>query len=135
MILLLLACAATHAPTLTLQVGSTPLRVEVADDPAERARGLMYRDALGRDEGMVFVYPDEQERSFWMKDTRIPLSIAFLDAGGRIVHLADMKPFDLDGTPSGAPAMYAIEVNHGWFAAHGVTTGDRVTGLPGPAAR
>lgn len=127
------AAAAPQGPTIPLTLGSHTLQVEVADTDAERARGLMERDGLAQDHGMVFVYPDEQERGFWMKNTRIPLSIAFADAQGRIVHIADMQPLDLRTTRSLRPAMYAVEVEQGWFAAHGVAVGSRIEGLPGPS--
>jgi uncharacterized membrane protein (UPF0127 family) len=103
------------------------VRVEIADTDAERARGLMGRTALAEDRGMLFVYPDEEVRSFWMKDTLIPLSIAFIDSEGRIVDIKDMKPLD-DDPPhyvSAEPARYALEVNQGFFEEHGVKVGDR----------
>lgn len=128
-----LACAGT--PTIPVQVEGQTLSVEVADDPTERQVGLMYRDSLGADRGMLFVYPDAQPRSFWMKDTRVPLSIAYLDASGVVVHVADMTPLVTTPVPSGSPAMYALEVNQGWFAAHSVTIGSKVTGLPAASTR
>lgn len=111
------------------------LRVEVADDGEERALGLMYRDRLPEDQGMLFVYPELDERNFWMKNTRIPLSIAFLADDGTIVHIADMQPQSLALTPSTQPVRYALEVNQGWFAQHGVQVGDRVAPLPEPSKR
>lgn len=131
----LFACGGAAADTRSLVVGGETVVVEIADDPVERNRGLMYRDALGADRGMLFVYPDEQNRSFWMKDTKIPLTIAYLDAKGVIVHLADMRPLDTSSVPSGKPAMYALEMTQGWFAEHGVRVGDVVGGLPAPSAR
>jgi uncharacterized protein len=104
------------------------VRVEVADDAAEQAKGLMYRSALGEDRGMLFVYPDERELSFWMKNTLIPLSIAYIDSEGRIVDILDMKPLD-DRPPhyvSSEPVQYALEVNKGFFEKRGVEEGDRV---------
>lgn len=103
------------------------VRVEIADEPDEQARGLMDRTALGRDRGMLFVFPDEKERSFWMKNTLIPLSIAYIDSEGRIVDIQDMKPLD-DDPPhyvSAEPARYALEVNQGFFDENGVKVGDR----------
>jgi hypothetical protein len=122
-------------PTLTLTVGVRPVVAEVADDNAERAAGLMYRTALGRDQGMLFVYPTEGPRSFWMKNTLIPLSIAYLNKDGLIVRIADMKPKDETPIPSSRPAMYALEMEQGWFVSHGVKEGMTVSGLPAPAAR
>jgi uncharacterized membrane protein (UPF0127 family) len=89
-------------------------------------RGLMYRTALGQDRGMLFVYEVEQHLSFWMKNTRIPLSIAFIDSTGRITDILDMKPLD-DRPPhylSSEPVMYALEVNQGFFEERGVRVGD-----------
>ena len=106
---------------------SVEVEVEIADDTEEMARGLMGRTALAEDAGMLFVYPDERELSFWMKDTLIPLSIAFMDAEGRIVDIQDMRA--LDDTPphytSAEPARYALEVNEGFFDERGVEVGDR----------
>lgn len=106
---------------------SVEVEVEIADDTEEMARGLMGRTALAEDAGMLFVYPNERELSFWMKDTLIPLSIAFMDDGGRIVDIQDMKALD-DAPPhytSAEPARYALEVNKGFFDERGVEVGDR----------
>ena len=116
----------------TVRIGASggenvEVEVEIADDTEEMARGLMGRTALAEDAGMLFVYPDERELSFWMKDTLIPLSIAFMDAEGRIVDIQDMRA--LDDTPphytSAEPARYALEVNEGFFDERGVEVGDR----------
>ena len=129
------AAPAPVLPTVEILVDGNPVTAEVADDPDLRSHGLMERPGLRLDHGMVFVYPDEQPRSFWMKNTMLPLSIAFVDAGGRIVRLADMEPFDETPVPSLHPAMYALEMEQGWFAAHGVQLGEKVTGLPGPSRK
>lgn len=126
-------CRRHALPTQTILVGPHRMLVEVADDGQERARGLMNRNSLGSNEGMLFVYPDSRERSFWMKNTRIPLSIAFADFEGNIVSMADMRPMSSKSTASGAPAMYALEVNKGWFEGNGVAVGDKLGQLPGPA--
>jgi uncharacterized protein len=107
--------------------GSVEVEVEVADEMDEMQKGLMGRTALAEDAGMLFVYPEERELSFWMKDTLIPLSIAFMDAKGRIVDIQDMKALD-DKPPhytSAEPARYALEVNEGFFDERGVEVGDR----------
>lgn len=113
--------------TTTITVGGMKLVVEVADDPFERSMGLMYRQSLPDDRGMLFVFPEQAVRSFWMKNTRIPLSIAFADAQGTIIAIMDMKP---DGGQaryrSPGPAKYALEVNRGWFAERGIKPGDRI---------
>ena len=133
---LLLASASSWASTpITLHVGGRTIAVEVADTPQERALGLMGRASMGPDDGMLFVYPDEAQRSFWMKNTILPLSIAFVSRAGSIVHLADMEPLSERPIPSMHPTMFAIEMNRGWFEANGVKVGQRVGGLPEPAAR
>jgi uncharacterized protein len=108
------------------------VRVEIADDTEEMERGLMGRTALAEDAGMLFVFPNERELSFWMRDTLIPLSVAYMDSEGRIVDIQDMKPLD-DQPPhyvSAEPARYALEVNRGFFDERGVEVGDRAE-LPG----
>ncbi len=102
------------------------VRVEIANSPDEQARGLMGRTALAEGRGMLFVFPDEEVRSFWMRNTLIPLSIAFMDSEGQIVDLQDMKPLD-DNPPHYVPAeptRYALEVNRGFFEERGVEEGD-----------
>jgi len=103
------------------------VRVEIADEPSEQAKGLMYRTALAENRGMLFVFRKEERLSFWMKNTLIPLSVAFMDSEGRIVDIQDMKPLD-DDPPSyvsAEPARYALEVNQGFFEERGVEVGDR----------
>ena len=122
-------------PTVTLQVAGQAVVAEVADDDPERTAGLMFRTELPSGRGMLFVYPEARPRSFWMKNTLLPLSIAYLSETGRVVSIADMTPHDTRGVPSGGPAMYALEVPQGWFQAHGVRVGDRIDGLPAPPPR
>jgi len=123
--------SSANSPAATVRIEASggedvEVEVEIADDTQEMARGLMGRTALAEDAGMLFVYPEERELSFWMKDTLIPLSIAFMDSGGRIVDIQDMKA--LDDTPphytSAEPARYALEVNKGFFDERGVEVGD-----------
>ncbi len=132
---LALACGPAEAtlPTTTLKVDGHPLVVEVADEPAERERGLMYRKELPEDHGMLFVYPGPRRLRFWMANTPLPLDIAFVSRDGVVVDIRQMKPFDRHTTVSRKPATYAIEVERGWMAAHGVEVGDRVEGLPPPS--
>ena len=99
--------------------------VEIAATEAARERGLMGRTALAEDAGMLFVFDREQPLAFWMKDTLIPLSIAYIDSNGRIVDIQDMQPLDETPHPSAEPARYALEVNQGFFAARGIQVGDR----------
>ena len=112
--------------TITNSAGErVEVPVEIAATDAERERGLMGRTALAEDAGMLFVFDQEQQLSFWMKDTLIPLSIAYIDGGGRIVDIQDMQPLDETPHPSAEPAKYALEVNQGFFAARGIQVGDR----------
>lgn len=124
-----LACG-QKLPTATLEVGGTKLTAELATTFAQRQQGLMHRDSLGTDAGMLFVYPDEDIRHFWMKDTRIPLSIAFANRRGEIVRIEDMEPFDTSQVSSMVPATYALEMTQGWFADHGIERGSKITGIP-----
>ena len=135
MIVWLLAAVALAGEPRQLTLGGTQVNAEVADTPKERARGLMGRVSLLPDSGMLFVYPDEAPRSFWMKNTPLPLSIAFMDASGRIVHVADMVPLEEEPVPSIHPAMYALEMTKGWFGEHGVMVGQTVAGLPKASVR
>jgi len=100
--------------------------VEVAQTPEERMYGLMGRKHLGRDEGMLFIFETEDYHGFWMKDTFLPLSIAFIGKDGRIVWIADMKPLTLDTHAPPKPILYALEMNKGWFSSHGVKVGDEI---------
>ena len=102
------------------------VEVEIADDYAERQRGLMERTELAENAGMLFVFDREQQLSFWMRNTLIPLSIAYIDAEERIIDIQDMQPLDETSHPSAEPAMYALEVNQGFFDEHGVGVGDEV---------
>ncbi len=102
------------------------IEVEIADDDAERSQGLMFRESLGEDCGMVFVFDEEQPLSFWMRNTLVPLSIAYIDSDGRIVSIRDMEPLDETSVPSEGPARYALEVNQGFFEENGVEAGDEV---------
>jgi hypothetical protein len=119
------AAAPEAAPpgTIPLTIGEHRLYVELAATRQERRQGLMFREEMPPNGGMLFVFPSEQPRSFWMKDTPLPLSIAFLDAERRIINIADMQPFDTSSHPSAGPAKYALEVHQGWFAERGIEAG------------
>lgn len=106
---------------------SLTLSVEIADDEQERARGLMFRKTLPEDGGMLFVFPEQAPRSFWMKNTPLSLDILFLATDGEIVAIArDTTPFSTAPINSIEAAKYALEVNAGYCARHGVNVGDRV---------
>lgn len=112
--------------TALIDVDGQELAVELAITPEEQMVGLMNRDTLGGDEGMLFVFPQEKILSFWMKNTAIPLSIAFIKVDGRIVQIESMKPYSLDSHFSHEKVKYALEMNDGWFTKHGVGVGDLV---------
>ncbi len=122
-------------PVTKIKVGPHAVDAEVAKTPEERATGLMYRFNLPADHGMLFVFAEPQPLSFWMRNTYIPLSIAFIDAQGRILNVEDMAPRDESPVPSRGAALYALEMRKGWFAERNLGAGTRVTGLPSPAAR
>ena len=105
---------------------------EVAATPAQRETGLMYRFSLKPDHGMIFVFERAEPQGFWMRNTYIPLSIAFIATDGRIVNIDDMAPHDETTHWSSGPARYALEMRKGWFAERGIQPGDRVEGLPAP---
>jgi uncharacterized protein len=116
--------------------GTVSVDVEVADEELERRIGLMGRTSLAADAGMAFVFPAATGGSFWMKDTLIPLSIAFWDEGGAIVAILDMQPCPDDECPSydpGVDFVGALEVNQGFFDEHGIDVGDRIRLVGFPA--
>jgi uncharacterized membrane protein (UPF0127 family) len=116
-------------PTAVLRLGAATVTAEVARTPAQLETGLMGRAALAPDHGMLFIFPAAQRVCMWMKDTRIPLSVAFIDGAGRIVNTSEMRPETLDSHCSSGAARYALEMGSDWFAAHGVLPGARVGGL------
>jgi uncharacterized membrane protein (UPF0127 family) len=109
---------------IPLYIRHKEIRVEVAQTPEERNRGLMGRKHLGKDEGMLFIFETEDYHGFWMKDTLIPLSIAFIDKDSRVVGITDMKPLTLNSHLPPKPALYALEMNKGWFSSNGIKVGD-----------
>ena len=120
-------CGNAPLPKETMDVAGHELVVEVAADPEARSLGLMNRKSLEDDSGMLFVFEKEERVSFWMKNTLIPLSIAFISADGTIRQIEDMVPLSLDPIVSSRSVLYALEVNRGWFSEHGVEPGDAVT--------
>ncbi len=127
--LFLLSITLAHSqdlPNIPLYIKEKEIRVEVAKTPGERAVGLMGRKHLGKEEGMLFIFEEEGYHSFWMKETLIPLSIAFIDREGRIVKITDMKPLTLTSHSPPQPVLYALEMNQGWFSKNGIKTGDLV---------
>ncbi len=127
------SCTGLRDETVPLPVGDHVFTVEIADDDEERTRGLMGRKALDEDGGMLFVFPDSAPRSFWMKDTLIPLSIAYINRHGEILEIYDMEPLSRAAVTSRYPAKYALEVPQGAFGRAGITPGTMVDlgALPG----
>lgn len=121
--------AADPLMTYPLRIRGKSLRVELADTAATRRTGLMNRRQLADDQGMLFIFESTSPQAMWMKNTYIPLSVAFVDAQGRIVNIEDMEPHTEDAHASVAPVLYAIEMNKGWFARNGIRAGDKVEGL------
>jgi uncharacterized protein len=128
----LVANAEVTFKTAHVKIGAHPLNVEVAVSDPQRMQGLMYRAKLGRNDGMLFIFDEPAYQSMWMKNTLIPLSVAFIDADGRILNILDMEPQTLETHTSAGPAAYAIETNKGWFEENRVKPGEKVTGLPKP---
>lgn len=115
--------------TYPLKIRNHEIRVEVADTEDARRQGLMFRERLGENAGMIFLYPQAEVTAMWMRNTRMPLSVAFIDGRGRILNIEDMVPFSEDAHSSRGAAAYALEVNRGWFGKRGIRAGDRVEGL------
>jgi len=110
----------------TITVKDRTITVEIADTSEKRMTGLMYRKNLGENDGMLFIFPGEEIHSFWMKNTLIPLSIAFIKEDGTIFQIEDMEPETETTHPSKIPAKYALEVNKGWFTSNNITAGDKI---------
>jgi len=127
-----LACP-LRLPVMSVELGEVVLELEIAATPQARSCGLSRRAQLDADRGMLFVVPEPRIMNFWMLDTTLPLDIAFVGGDGRIVSIQSMKPLQTDERYlSPEPVRFAIEVNGGWFAQHGVEVGDVVDiRLPG----
>ena len=128
------AAFAAHADaplrTTTLRIAGHPLKVEIAQKEAELQKGLMFREKMGANDGMLFIFEERSYHAMWMKNTLIPLSVAFVDQDGTILNILDMEPQTLDTHQSAGPSLYAIETNKGWFAQKKIKAGDKVAGLP-----
>jgi len=112
-----------------LRIRAAKLFVELAVTPEQRRRGLMGRKSMPYSAGMLFVYPEEQRLKFWMRNTYIPLSIAFIDSDGVIMQIEHMEPLDETGVYSHRPARFALEVNRGWFRENLIGLGDRIKNI------
>jgi hypothetical protein len=123
--------ALAQLPAVQLQAGMHLIRAEVADTFASRMQGLMHRKALAQNAGMLFVFDESATHCMWMKNTYVPLSVAFLDERGAILNIADMTPHSEDSHCAAKPARYALEMSRGWFAERGIKPGSRLRGIPG----
>ena len=121
-------------PAITLQAGMHNIRAAVAQTPEQRQTGLMFRREMAQHEGMLFIFEQASPQCFWMKNTLLPLSIAFLADDGTVVNIADMQPQVLDSHCSSKPVRYVLEMNQGWFAKRGIKAGSKIAGAPFAAA-
>lgn len=119
-----------NLPTTTLTVGMHNIKAQVAIAPEQRQTGLMYRPSMPTQEGMLFIFDEPSIQCFWMRNTLIPLSIAFLADDGTVVSMADMQPQNDTSHCSTRPVRFALEMNLGWFAKRGVKPGTRIGGPP-----
>lgn len=117
-------------PTLTLNAGVHNIRAMLARSPEERSIGLMFRTDMAPNEGMLFVFEDAAQQCFWMKNTPLPLSAAFVADDGTVVNIEDMKPQSLDSHCSRKPVRYVLEMHQGWFAKRGIKPGQKLAGGP-----
>jgi uncharacterized protein len=114
-----------------LKISNVPLTVEIADTPQASENGLMFRDSLPEDRGMLFLFEQPKKASFWMRNTKIPLSIAYIDSTEKILEIKSMNPLDETVVPSSSDQVaFALEVNQGWFVRHGISSGAKIDGIP-----
>ena len=130
-VLLVLVAQAAQAelPVVELTAGMHLIRAELADTFVARMQGLMHREKLGQNAGMLFVFEEPAIQCMWMKNTLIPLSVAFIDDSGAIINIEDMRPQTEDTHCAVRPARYALEMNRGWFAERGIKPGSRLRGV------
>jgi hypothetical protein len=118
-------------PTTELRIGEKNITAEIADEEHERAAGLMFRKSLASDSGMLFVMDRTGPVGFWMKNTEVPLTIAYIDPRGTILELHDLQPLDEKPVPSRFPNIaFALEMSQGWFSKNNIWPGERIEGLP-----
>ena len=121
--------ASAEMPRMELSAGFHRIEAEVAANQENRALGLMHRKSMGSNQGMLFVFPVAARHCMWMRNTLIPLAVAFLDDEGRIINVEEMKPQTENNHCAAAPARFALEMNKGWFAAKGIQNGMRIGGV------
>lgn len=120
----------TQLPRVEMQTGMYRIDAQVASSPEERSVGLMYRKDMPAHEGMLFVFEQPATQCFWMKNTLLPLTAAFVDDDGTIANLVDMKPQTTQSHCSVRPVRYVLEMNQGWFAKRNIKAGQKLTGRP-----
>jgi len=120
----------TNLPRVTLHIRHQPLEAQLATTPKQRQIGLMHRTQMPQNEGMLFIYQDDAERCFWMRDTPLPLSAAFIDKDGIIVKLVAMQPLTDKSHCSEQPVRFVLEMQQGWFKQRGITIGERLYDVP-----
>lgn len=123
------AALAQQLPVVELKAGMHLIRAEVAADFSTRAQGLMHRKSLAPNAGMLFIFDAAAPHCMWMKNTYIPLSVAFLDESGTIINIADMEPHSEQSHCATRPALYALEMTQGWFAQRGIKAGTKLGGV------
>jgi uncharacterized protein len=121
--------AAADLPLVELGAGMYRIEAELAATPNARQTGLMNRNAMAPQHGMVFAFTEDARHCMWMKNTLIPLSVAFLDREGRVLNIEDMQPRSESNHCAAGPARYALEMNLGWFAGKGIKPGDTLRGI------
>jgi uncharacterized membrane protein (UPF0127 family) len=126
------ASAQEKFPVIPLSAGMYVIQAEVAATEAQRELGLMHREKMAPNAGMVFLFGQPAQVCMWMKNTRLPLSVAFIDAAGKIINIEDMQPETTNSHCAQRPAMYALEMNKGWFQQKHIKSGTVVSGLPKP---
>ena len=122
--------APQQLPAIRLSTGMHVLQVQLAQTPEQQQIGLMFRKTMGTNEGMLFVFDEPRQQCFWMKNTLLPLSIAFIADDGSVVNIDDMKPQTLDSHCSTKPVRYVLEMNVGWYDKRGIKAGSKFVGEP-----
>lgn len=117
-------------PVISLNSGVYIIKAEVAANEAQREQGLMFREKMGQNEGMLFLFGASTSVCMWMKNTLIPLSVAFIDANGKVINIEDMEPQTTEAHCAKKPAQYALEMNRGWFKQKNIKLGSVINGLP-----